>query len=128
MAVTSSGDGSHLRGFHFSGATLVLEYPCDGKFTCLNVQSVVMGGVFFCPKQAAVSKSNIIAVMVSVFILSFHFQRRILLVLLSTPQWQVISKARNDALDVHNCSCSFLHYRSGSTSTLCHLRFAMHIS
>ena len=54
----------------FQGATFVLEYP--GKFNLANsmllkVQSIVIGGVFSCPKQVDASASNTVTVIVLVF-------------------------------------------------------------
>src|SRR6266496_3667931 len=57
----------------FSGATFVLENPCKFSFTastCWQVQSILNGGVFSCPKQMDDSAINMNAVIVLVFMRS----------------------------------------------------------
>src|SRR5207302_8224628 len=51
----------------FSGATFVVEYPRGRdlpKPMLLKVQSIVMGGVFSCPKQADTTARNTVIVIV----------------------------------------------------------------
>jgi hypothetical protein len=61
----------------FSGGTFVYEYPRKFNFLRLSKlpvkeQSIAMGGVFSCPKQAHPSASNVTSANVLVFAGEFN--------------------------------------------------------